>query len=76
MTKDELLNYIHDLKENSDNKIHFFLKEVLFTGEHNIRELYISKDRCVNLINSNFDNYMYGHFGDLIMTTVISIFKE
>lgn len=69
MTKQELISAIQVL--NSNDIIVFV--EVLDTGENNRRTMGCTHEHSIALIQSRFDDSLYGHFGDEIWTTIYDL---
>jgi hypothetical protein len=72
MTKQELITFINTLTADVDGRVTFLLHETLNTQQPNTRTVNGSKERLTTLFADYFDDNLYGHFKDNVMTTILS----
>jgi hypothetical protein len=73
MEKIELLNLITTAPEDEHGRVSLILHELLTDQQNNIRTVYAPKTHLIDLFIDYFDDNLYGHFKDGVMTTIISV---
>ena len=73
MTKQEAIDFINALQEDSNGRIFFYSYEILDTYEQNRRSVYSTKAMMVDRLTHHFDDSLHGSYRDGRLTTIQSM---
>lgn len=74
--KEEFIQFINSLTPNEQTRVVFKTNETLDNGSSNTRTVMAKVVGFIELINTKFNDDLYGDYNDGVMTTINSWYTE